>query len=357
MGRPNLPDLSAGPPSAGALWVGTPFGAARVTGAGWEPIRRPWAPLPSAEVTDLATGPNGEVWIATTGGLLRRDADGTFVRAIVENAPLPYPTVLGVAVDRRGVAWAATVAGAAGVDPARDGRAFNSRTAPLMHNLLDAAFVDRAGRVWFGGVGGVNVYEPAADWSMPGRWPAGFNRLSTNGGLPDNLVFSIFEDSRGRVWLGTEDGAAALAVDPLAYALGSSEPDHWLSFGVRNSGLVHDKVHAFAEDRRGRIYFATEKGVSIYDESQPEPRRWSAIDGTRLPAPYAEALLAAPDGRVWIGTKGGLTVFDPDRPGDPLPVYRANPLRRWTGLFWGPHARLDAPGDQVNALAWAPPPR
>ncbi|HEU5318039.1 MAG TPA: two-component regulator propeller domain-containing protein, partial [Chloroflexota bacterium] len=145
--------------------------------------------------------------------------------------------------------------------------------------------------------------------------------------------------------------------DSEAYSLGSDNPSRWLTLSVRNSGLLHDKVHAFAEDRRGRIYLATELGVSIYDDSLPESRRWTSVDGSKLPSPYAEALLTAPDGRVWIGTKGGLTVYDPQRENDPLPVYRSNPLRRWTGLLWGPHARLDAPGDQVNALAWARPPR
>ena len=339
--------------AARGLWIGTPRGATHASDGAWESLRRPWAALPASQVTDIAAGPTGEVWIATNGGLLRRAPNGESLAALVENAPLPYPTVLGVAVDARGVAWAATVAGAAGVDGLRNGRAFNGRTAPLMHQLLDAAAVDHEGRVWFGGAGGVNVYEPPATWSEPGRWPAGFNRYLTDDGLPNNLVFTIFEDSRGRMWFGTDGGAAAFTPEATAYSLGSADRARWLTLSARTSPLANEKTHAIAEDRQGRIYLGTEAGVSVLDESAPPDRRWSTIGPARLPHAHVEALLAAPDGRIWIGTKGGLTVYDPGAPAAPLPVYRANGLRYWTGLFWAPHARQDVLADEITALAWS----
>ena len=351
VGSVELPDHDR---TSGALWVGTPSGAARLTTTGWESFRRPWTPLPAATVHDVAAGPAGEVWLATSGGLLRIGADGSFLSSMVENAPLPYPTVLGVSIDRRGVAWAATVAGAAAVDQTRDGRAFSGRTAPLMHQLLDVAYVDRRGQVWFGGAGGVNVYEPAGDWSQPGRWPAGFNRWSTNGGLPDSLVFAIFEDRMGRMWFGTDGGAAAFTPDPTAYALGSGDTPRWQTFTTASSSLAHDKVHAIAQDSAGRMWFGTETGVSIYDEGASGAARWSTIDAKRLPHPHVEALAMSPDGRVWIGTKGGLTVIDPRESAMELPVYRSHPLRHWTGLLWPPHSRLDLPADEITSLVWVP---
>jgi hypothetical protein len=351
VGRVALPEHPRG---AGALWVGTPSGAARLTPDGWVSYRRPWSPLPAAAVHDIAAGPGGEVWLATSGGLLRIGADGSYLSSMVENAPLPYPTVLGVSIDRRGVAWAATVAGAAAVDQKRDGRAFSGRTAPLMHQLLDAAHVDRRGHVWFGGAGGVNVYEPAADWSEPGRWPAGFNRWSTNEGLPESLVFTIFEDRVGRMWFGTDGGAAAFTPDPTAYALGSGETPRWQTLTTASSGLVHDKVHAIVQDSAGRMWFGTERGISIYDEGASGAARWTTIDAGRLPHPHVEALAVSPDGRVWIGTKGGLTVVDPRGSAMNLPVYRSHPLRHWTGLLWPPHSRLDLPADEISSLVWVP---
>jgi hypothetical protein len=351
IGQSPLPDRAVAP---GALWVGTPSGAARLTDGGWSAVRRPWAPLPAAVVHDVAGGPDGAVWLATGGGLLRIGPDGSYVRAIVENAPLPYPTVLGVAVDARGVAWAATVAGAAGVAPDLNGRAFSAKSGLLMHSLLDAAHVDRRGLVWFGGAGGVNVYEPPSDWSLPGRWPTGFNRWSTGGGLPENLVFAIHEDRAGRMWFGTDGGAAAFTPDPTAYALGSGEPSRWTTYARATSGLAHDKVHAIAEDSSGRLYFGTEAGVSILEPGPGGAPRWSAIAPQQLPHPHVEALAVSPDNRLWIGTKDGLAVYDPNRPAADLPVFRSHPLRRWTGLLWPPHSHQTLPATEITALAWLP---
>ena len=348
------PSVPAPPAGNGALWVGTPRGAARLTPTGWEPVRRPWAPLPADAVHDIAAGSDGAVWLATSGGLLRVGADGSYVRAMVENAPLPYPTVLGLSIDRRGIAWAATVAGAAGVDQARDGRAFSGKNAPLMHQLLDAAYVDRRGHVWFGGAGGVNVYEPPLNWSLPGRWPAGFNRQSSNGGLPGSVVYAILEDSKGRMWFGTDAGVAALVPDLAAHALGTDQPSRWTTFtSATTPGLVQDKVHAIAEDAAGRLYFGTEKGVAIYEESG-SGARWSAVPGDRLPHPHVEAIAISPDGRVWLGTMSGLAVYDPSTPTADLPVYRSHPIRHWTSLLWPPHSRLDLPASEITALVWVP---
>ena len=370
------PGLNPGPnvetSATHSLWVGTRIGASRLVfgpaRAHWEHVQRPGAPLPSDEVTDIAAGQDGSVWIATTGGLLGRlpgANSSRWVRATVETAPLPYPTVLGVAVDRQGNAWAATISGAAGISPDGNGRAFTARTAPLLHQLLDAAYVDPVGRVWFGGVGGVNVYEPPAsgDWGALGSWPAGFNKYATGGGLPDNLVFTIFGDSKGRVWFGTDGGAAVFTPDPEAYSLGSTDGTRWRTLGTSASPLVHDKVHAIAEDIHGRVYFGTERGLSILDESAAAGAQWTAIQyhapnasappGSRLPHPYISSIAVGPDGRVWIGTKDGLTVYDPEQPSQHMPVYRSNALRRWTGRFWPPHARQDLMADEITALVWS----
>jgi ligand-binding sensor domain-containing protein len=194
-------------------------------------------------------------------------------------------------------------------------------------------------------------------------------------------VFNIVGDSKGRVWFGTLGGAAVLTPQDNAYSLGTGETPNWVTYTPANSPLPSPKVHAMAQDKAGRMYFGTEEGLAILDESAPAERRWRVLlgegpaggtpaagtpvptvspaavalagDGPRLPDSWVEALAVGPDGRVWIGTKRGLAVYDPSNPTAPLPVYRSNPIRRWTAMFWPPHARLDVLADQINALAWS----
>jgi ligand-binding sensor domain-containing protein len=321
-------------------------------------------------VTGIAAGPSGEVWIATHGGLARyapgapgRPGDASWTTATVESDGLPYPTVLGLAVDRRGVAWAATGAGAAMVDrrPATGARwasrAFTNVNAPLLHQILDAVYVDPEGRVWFGGAGGVNVYRPETADS-PSDWLTGFNQESTRGALPDNQVYTIVGDGQGRVWLGTPRGAAVFTPDAAAFGMGAFDAWRWQTFDrPPDAPLAGDAVYAIVEDRQGRLYFGTRRGVTVLDEAQSDPaqrwRRLGAAEGQPgLPDPRVQALAFGPDGRLWAGTQGGLAVYDPARPQEGWRAYRANPGRRWAGYLWPQLWERNILDDDVTALAW-----
>ncbi|HEX2035003.1 MAG TPA: two-component regulator propeller domain-containing protein [Chloroflexota bacterium] len=356
------PATSRGGGAAGTLWVGTPAGISRLEmgphGPRWHVLARPRVALPANQVTVITPAPDGTVWVATHGGLARY-APGLatpWQTATVENAGLPYPTVLGLAVDQQGVAWAATGFGAAMVDPRGQSRVFTQRNAPLLHQLLDAVHVDAAGLVWFGGAGGVNVYRPA----RPGReadWLAGFGRLSSAGALPDNQVYTILSDSRGRVWFGTAGGAAALTPSREAYALGTLERSRWLTLTRPDAPLAHDAVHAIVEDAQGRIWFGTKGGITVLDEGAPTPEgRWQQVGAGpgALPHPWVQALAVSPDGRIWAGTRGGLAVYDPSHPDNGWLTYRAHPVRRWTGYLIPGHWEQNLIADEVTALAWVP---
>ena len=358
--------------SAGAratLWVGTSAGLNRLAatsgGARWEALVRPRSPLPADHVTGIAPGPDGEVWVATHGGLARyapRGGGAAWQVATVENAGLPYPTVLGLAVDARGAAWAATGHGAAVVDPRAGGRAFTAANAPLLHQILDAVYVDPAGRVWLGGAGGVNVYQPPLAPGASGEWIVGFNKQSTGGALPDSQVHAILGDTRGRLWFGTARGAAVFTPAPETRDLGAYDGSRWQAVTRANAPLAHDSVHAILEDRRGRIWLGTKGGLTVFEEAAPGAAagRWQQFGaGGRgpedsLPHQWVRALALGPDGRVWAGTRGGLAVYDPSQPHQGWSSYRAHALRRWTGYVWPAHWEHHLISDDVTAIAWAP---
>ncbi len=376
----------AEPAGAGrALWVGTAAGVSRlVPGSaqpGWQAFARPLAPLPSNRVTALVSTaasptamPRGDraVWLATQAGVARfaPGAARSWQTFTPEDSVLPHRQVLALATDQRGNLWAATAKGGAMLGanaphlgaPASE-RAFTNQNAPLLHQILDAVCVDHDGRVWFGGAGGVNVYEPGRAPGEPGSWPTGFTSVSTRGGLPADLVFACLVDSHGRVWFGTAGGASVFTPDPAAYGLGAFDEARWQTFTTRNSPLPHDKVHALVEDRQGRIWIGTEGGLAVLDErasaSSGGKGQWRVFTAAGaapagLPHPWVQALLALPDGRIWAGTKGGLAVYDPAHPEQGWRSFHAHPLRRWTGLFWPPHWRENILSDDVTALAWGP---
>jgi diguanylate cyclase (GGDEF)-like protein len=69
---------------------------------------------------------------------------------------------------------------------------------------------------------------------------------------------------------------------------------------------------AIAQDARGFLWFGTQRGLVRYDGYEHRVFRSDPADPKTLAGNYVRALLAARDGRLWVGTfSGGLSVFDP----------------------------------------------
>jgi len=69
---------------------------------------------------------------------------------------------------------------------------------------------------------------------------------------------------------------------------------------------------AIAQDQRGLLWFGTQGGLVRYDGYEFRVFRSNPADPKTLAGNYVRSLLAASDGRLWIGTfSGGLSVFDP----------------------------------------------
>ncbi|MEW6755248.1 MAG: two-component regulator propeller domain-containing protein [Candidatus Latescibacterota bacterium] len=85
--------------------------------------------------------------------------------------------------------------------------------------------------------------------------------------------------------------------------------DHgsWQQLGVTD-GLPHARIHAMALDDEGRIWLGTAGGISRYDGET----FWNLDqeDGLAGREVWARALLTARDGALWIGTNLGVSRYD-----------------------------------------------
>src|SRR5262249_32898013 len=135
-------------------------------------------------------------------------------------------------------------------------------------------------------------------------------------GLTDEFVWTVFADSLGRLWAGTDDGLIARR-DP-----GSERFTVVQSLGARVMGI--------AEDSRGGLWVATAgRGLVRLDA------RGAAYFGTRdgLGTDSITALLPEKDGGLWVATAGA-------------------GLRRWTGKRFVPAAGSGVlPYPFIRALA------
>jgi len=136
-----------------------------------------------------------------------------------------------------------------------------------------------------------------------------FLRTSIEDGLSQSVVVCMLQDSRGFVWLGTQDGLNRYdGVEFRVYRHDPEDPD----------SLADSYIHALAEDTAGRLWVSTNKGLDRLDRVTGDfiHHRHDPDDPDSLGSDLVSSLLVDRAGRLWVGTVyGGLNRLDAETGG------------------------------------------
>ncbi|MFH0756339.1 MAG: two-component regulator propeller domain-containing protein [Bacteroidota bacterium] len=114
-----------------------------------------------------------------------------------------------------------------------------------------------------------------------------FQQYSIAEGLPHSTVYSVLQDSRGFLWIGTAGGGVA-RTDGTSFHV----------FNVAN-GLTGNVVRAIYEDNQGRIWIGTDQGLNVYDGETL--KRFDADPA--LGGSFVLAITGDKNGNVLVGTR------------------------------------------------------
>lgn len=219
---------------------------------------------------------------------------------------------------------------------------------------LWSSLEDEKGRIWFGGEQLLLCKEKEADR---------FTTITTqNKILNSSVIYHIYEDSIGLLWLLTNRGLFQFEPSQkkvlAAFNASQSEPHYlpatdfrhlhvdkegvfWLATG--NSGLVRwdrtqglvrqinrydglssNTLHAVYEDEYQRLWISSDNGLMQLDKNTMWVRSFLPKDGL----PHHEfnriSHYQAPDGRLYFGGLNGITSFHPDDFADTSTVHSAD---------------------------------
>ncbi|MDG5800694.1 two-component regulator propeller domain-containing protein [Marinilabiliaceae bacterium ANBcel2] len=132
-------------------------------------------------------------------------------------------------------------------------------------------------------------------------------RFSTAEGLSSNLINVIFQDSRGFLWIGTEDG------------LNRYDGVSFKTFRAKHPfdrGLSGNQIVAIEEDLHGNLWIGTRsKGISVYLWKSGEfiQFRFDPDKLESLPEENAYGFYMSPTGDIYIKTENYLSRYLPEK--------------------------------------------
>jgi signal transduction histidine kinase/CheY-like chemotaxis protein/streptogramin lyase len=308
----------------------------------------------------MARAPDGSIWVAGHTALVHfQPATGTV--ATYHHDPqrpdsLPKGPQVAVHVDRSGILWLGTWhAGLIKHNPgANRFDVLSSTPGPgqpaLPIDSVMGVLVDQAGRLWVG-TGTLSTTGPRGGLHVLNRRSGTFRSwdfaetevhtvvdivesgpdtlwIGTNHGLwqclprqgilrrphldtpharllQDHFIRSLYVDSRGMLWINSQ-GQGLLELDPASgrCRLFQHDPDDPASLSQNISPVI-------LEDSAGRLWVGTDvHGLNLF---QPETATFRRFFDPQSGLVNVTDLLEGRDGRLWVGTIGGLLEFDPER--------------------------------------------
>jgi ligand-binding sensor domain-containing protein len=271
--------------ATGAIWLGgdgvlyridgeewTVFSAEEVNGAGF-PLRL---------ITGLAPAPDGNLWLGDIdGAICRFDPDtATCIEAFsgedgMATAPLTHLTVA------EGQLYFTSAGDGFSINDGDAWQRLFKRNEGIRGNAVRAAATATDGALWVATDGGIQRI------TAPNRPPT----VLPDSGIDPASIQALYVARNGDIWIGG-DGA------------GVWNGERWTLYSAAGdltaASLAGGAVRALAEDSRGRIWLGTDAGVSIWNGAS----FFNLTRETGLPSDDIRALLAEGDA-MWIGSAGG----------------------------------------------------
>ena len=176
----------------------------------------------------------------------------------------------------------------------------------LNDNTILSLLVDKDGYLWIGTqMGSLMRYDIAKD-----SFALYHSKKTDNTNAKNEVINSIFEDSKGRFWVGTFDGLFQLnrKTKKFTEILSVNQNANKKS---NSTGIIDFHIRCITEDSNKNIWIGTLTGLCKIDR-QNKCTNYIETNNPQIKPNYeVSSLMADKTGKIWIGTKNsGLIIFD-----------------------------------------------
>lgn len=265
--------------------------------------------LPSNFIWSIFETNDNCIWIGTNDkGVCRYNPATnqytTFDHAPEQKTSLSNSTVRKVYQDSQGNIWIGTDGGGLNLynknnNTFKHYKYDKSNPKSISDNSVRALFEDSKKRLWVGTRNGLNYFDIAT-----GQFARYMHNPDNSNSLSHNFVYStIIEDKQGYLWIGTYGGG-----------LNKLDPEtnfffHYTTNGEKGKSLSNNIVFSVYEDTKGLIWIGTNEGLNILDPATGLIKVYGTIDG--LPNEVVYGIMPDEDENIWLSTNYGVCCINP----------------------------------------------
>lgn len=209
--------------------------------------------IPSNTTKSIIQDENGTIWIGTDSGLCKYLGDNKFYtyHNNYDSNSLLDDNVYSLMQDSTGLIWVGTYTGVSIFNP--NNKIIQYKSDPLTQNSLSSnviqgVYEDEDGLLWVGTRDkGLNIMD---------RENNKYTKISAgegNNNITSNLI-RVIEGSGDTVWVGTDYGLNQIDRKTMQ-----------IKKYTMNDGLVSDTIETLLVDSRGYLWIGTQDGINILD--------------------------------------------------------------------------------------------
>lgn len=296
--------------ASGYIWFGTQDGLNRFDG--YDIVVYAHDPDDSTTISNnfiwsLYVDREGGLWVTTNAGVNKYDYqldqfDRNPLQLSREFSDMRVRTIVE---DHKGVLWLGTVdEGLVAVEQGRIRRYRHDDgdIDSIPNDNVIALHEDSKRRLWIGtDGGGLARLDRATDTFVNYQFdPENSNSIS------DNVIRSLYEDRSGNLWIGTAQGGLNLLLDTMGTFR------HFSHDSKNPNSLGAGQVPSVYEDDEGTLWVGTESGLSEWRSSTQDFVHYRHDSGNpySLPGNRVNAIFQDASGVLWLATHGGVSSWN-----------------------------------------------
>ena len=265
----------------------------------------PDSALPKGRAQTFALGRNDTVYIATQQGLYVTDTHAKPVKRVELPGRSPTAGIRALAFDA-GILW---------IGGDQDGLWTVDMHTPANPVIVSHIAADKLGDAR------ITTLNRGADSALWVGTRSGLARVDVTSGeivripahqadptqLLDGFVAATLIDHRGRLWVASF-GSGVQVLESR------DSGEHWRfrRLGLRE-GLPHLGVDKLLEDSRGNIWVSTDNGLALINGNDFTVQALGRPQGVAMRTFWTDSGIVTSEGEILFGANGGLTVVRPER--------------------------------------------